>query len=180
MYKKAGKLGLHVAYRNKNEYFKVMRKLFVLPFLPAEHMEEAFVKLEDRCKDSPQLSQLTRYMRETWFQSSVWSLELLSVYKQPVRTNNDVEGWHQQLNVRSVNARIPFYVLVPLLRKEGEYLRLQVNLLEDKKLKRYQKKCYKTMQATIFKLWDEYKLGTRNTGSLLNAIARIYSPVNSD
>ena len=96
---------------------------------------------------------------------------------QPIRTNNDCEGWHRRLNGRAVNGKLPFYVLVPLLHEEARTVQLQQKLLSDSKLKRCQRKKYRTVQAKLFNVWEAYENGEKSTSSLLRTISRIYGPV---
>jgi hypothetical protein len=61
-----------------------------------------------------------------------------------IRTNNDVEGWHNNLNSRvSSRGPVPFYLLVTGLFKEASDLPMTIRLVTEDKLRRYQRK--KTM-----------------------------------
>jgi len=42
----------------------------------------------------------TCHMERQWISSTTWPPTTWSVFRQPVRTNNDVEGWHCRLNDR--------------------------------------------------------------------------------
>jgi hypothetical protein len=55
-----------------------------------------------------------------------------------IRTNNDVEGWHNNLNSR-VGSRdpVPFYLLVTELFKEASDLPMTLRLVTEGKLRRY-------------------------------------------
>ena len=70
----------------------------------------------------------------------------------PVRTNNDVEGWHRRFNSRAGRGQLQFYVLVPLLHREASLVTLQLQLVSEKKLKWRQRKNTRTMQGRIFSL----------------------------
>ena len=56
----------------------------------------------------------------------------------PIRTNNDVQGWHNKLN-KKVNHRSPFYFLVTALHDEAFQIPINIELLEMKCLKRVKK-----------------------------------------
>ena len=68
-----------------------------------------------------------------------------------VRTNNDIEGWHHALNRRAAERwQIPFYLLIELLHREAKLSALQFRLVSEKKLKRIQRKNYRSLQSKIF------------------------------
>ena len=56
------------------------------------------------------------------------------MFNQRLRTNNDVEGW-----------------LIMLLHRASRLLRLQVKLVREGKLERYQRKAEKSTQGALFK-----------------------------
>ena len=68
--------------------------------------------------NTPQLSELTNYIYQTWIINSMWKPNCWSVYNQLVRTNNDVEGWHSSLNRAAARSNLEFYLLVELLSRE--------------------------------------------------------------
>jgi len=51
-----------------------------------------------------------------------------------VRTNNDVEGWHRDLNAQAISGELQFYLLVPLLHRQATLLPVQVKLVAEGKL----------------------------------------------
>ncbi|KAI8516554.1 hypothetical protein Bbelb_051350 [Branchiostoma belcheri] len=67
------------------------------------------------------------YMEREWLGNSVWSVDEWSVYFQPIRTNNDLEGYHTRLNKKAQNS-LDFYLLVELLCKEAEYVNIQAKM----------------------------------------------------
>ena len=58
------------------------------------------------------------------------------VYRETVRTNNDVEGLHNQLNSKSSHGNLDIYQLALLLHKEPEIVSTNVCLLSEDKLRR--------------------------------------------
>ena len=177
VWKNIQKIGLQPAYQKRDWVYKILRRLLVLPFLPAEHILPSFEHLEHQCRGNEKLVAVFEYIRDTWMASDIWSINSWSVFLQPIRTNNDIEGWHRRLNHRAQGGKLAFYVLLPLLLKEAKLISFQMKLLNDKKLKRRQRKAYKTMQARIFNAWDKYQKGLKSTSAILNEIARLYSPV---
>ena len=151
------------------------RNLLALPFLPAKHITDIFNHLKSKA-GSDQLCQLVSYVEKTWI-SGLGKPADLSVFEQSVRTNNDVEGWHNRLNRYARRGQLPLYLLVALLHKESLMVSLQARLLSDAKLRRYQRAKYRVLQGRIFKLSGDYFLGNKTTSNLLRACAALYGPV---
>ena len=129
----------------------------VLPFLPAAEINPMFQQLQ-RQAYSPALINLTNYVYNTWINSTLWSPANWTVFKQAVRTNNDVEGWHHGLNRRaSGRGQLPLYLLI--------------------KLRRIQRRKYRDLQARIFALWEEYDAQEKSAKQLLKACSYLNGPV---
>jgi len=67
-----------------------------LPFLPALNIPAAFDEIKRKCAAmaDDRLTELVDYYERTWLQNALWTPSAWSVYRETVRTNNDVEGWH--------------------------------------------------------------------------------------
>ena len=73
------------------------------------------------------------------------------VYKQPSRTNNDLEGWHNALNHRAGGqCGLPLYLLIELLDREAKLTAVTIRLVSDNKLKRIQRSVTRNIQAKLF------------------------------
>ena len=126
--------GLVSHYRDNIQCHSVIRKLLALPLLPSEHMIPAFQHVETKnttasnTHTTPALRDLMRYVETTWLQSNIWPVDTVSVYREHIRTNNDVEGWHRRLNQQARRASLPFYLLVSLLHDEAGVASLQARL----------------------------------------------------
>jgi len=57
-----------------------------------------------------------------------------------VRTNNDVEGWHNWLNRQTRNGKLDVYQLAPVLYQEEQFVSLQTVLVQEDRLHRYQRR----------------------------------------
>lgn len=115
--------------------YHVVRQLLALPYLPASHIAQAFSYVR-RHSDDADLEPLFEYVRRTWIESEQWPPASWSVYRETVRTNNDVEGWHRRLNNKATRGQVQFYLLVPMLHREASLLPVQVKLVNEKKLER--------------------------------------------
>ena len=164
-------LGLAVAYKEKGPLQSFIRKLFALPCLPQEHIQAAFRKLNDAAP--PSVQPLCQYIRKTWIDSTLWTPATWSVFGKSVRTNNDVEGWHRRINEKARNQSHQFYKLVPLLHQESQLVTLQLRLVKEGKLRRYQRKRTTTTEGKLFKLWELYESGEISTSSLLRKCSKL-------
>jgi hypothetical protein len=102
------------------------------------------------------LQTVVRYVERRWISSRIYPIASRCVFRQAIRTNNDVEGYHNDLNTQAVIGNPPFYLLCRLLHRESSLLPLQVKLVCEGKLKRYQRKQSRYIQCRIFSLWDQY------------------------
>jgi hypothetical protein len=96
-----------------------LRKVFSLPFLPADHIPPAFEKLKEKSTDekTQEIMQYWRY-KCTWMTSTVWTVPTWSVFNQSIRTNNDVEGSHHKLlNRKARKGNLQFF-LITLKQKD--------------------------------------------------------------
>ena len=129
-------LGLQTAYQSDDGTFKYLREIMALPFLPPSQIPAMFTRLQLQATTEP-LQKIVDYVDSTWVQSTTWPPSCWSVYKQQIRTNNDVEGWHNGLNKRaSGRAQMPLYMLINLLHKEACLVALQIRLVSERKLTR--------------------------------------------
>ena len=150
--------------------------LLALPFLPADHIPREFEELTRRAR-SPSLRALLSYIEKSWVNGAVAPPESWSVFGQPIRTNNDTEGWHRRLNGRAPQRTPPMYQLIQYLNEEAKLLSLQMWLVSEKKLKKIQRKQYRTIQAKIFALWTKFNEGNITTAEFLRACGHIYAPM---
>ena len=155
-------LGLQVAYSNDASMHKYLRKVLSLPYIPAEHIEEQFLRLCRKANGSQVTDRLLNYVRNTWINSTVWPPSAWSVFGGSIRTSNDVEGWHHRLNKKARKGQLSFYLLVQLLHKEAKLVPLQVRFLSDGKVLRKQRVKYIKQHGCLVKLWEEHREGQRS------------------
>ena len=111
VWRKIQGVGLQTSYMQSVGVHHLCKQLLGLPFIPAEHIHPMFQLLQERAATEP-LQEITDYIQLTWIESTVWSLESWNVFGQSVRTNNDMEGWHHQLNAKAKKGNLSFYMLV--------------------------------------------------------------------
>ena len=150
-----------------------------LPFLPEADIGPVFERLS-RQATTAQLQTIMQYISRTWIHNSLWPTSSWSIFSQSIRTNNDIEGWHNRLNKRAAGrCNLQFYLLVSLLHKEAKLTSVYIRLVSEKKLRRIQRKKYRDLQGKIFTLWGEHERGERSAYQLLKACAHLNGPVRS-
>ena len=173
VWRKVQELGYQPLYFQNNHLRKFLRRLLSLPYLPDHEIAGAFFHLQQK-PAAARVRDLMEYVECTWVESSLWPPRCWSVFDQPIRTNNDVEGWHHSLNRRaSGKSQLPFYVLVKLLQKEAVLVAVQVRLVSERKLKRVQRRKYRQLQAKLFDLWQAYEDDQQSADGLLKACAHL-------
>ena len=176
LWRKVQELGLEPPYRNDSRTYKYIRKLMALPFLPAARILPEFQRLKDGARTAS-LEALVQYVENNWISSTVWPPAAWSVYMLPIRTNNDVEGWHNSLNRRANNrVHLPFYLLVELLHQEARLVSIQIKLVSDGKLSRIQRKKYRLLQSKIFKYWEDFNNDEITARRLLKRCSYLNGP----
>ena len=77
--------------------------------------------LHEEQAQTDQLGRLVQYIRRQWIESEVFTPRNWCVYKKPVHTNNNLEGWHNALNRRAGGqCGLPLYLLIGLLDREAK------------------------------------------------------------
>jgi len=120
--------GVH--HCKRDAVHKFVRRILALPYLPLDAIPTAFERLRRRVSNE-QLVQLMDYVDSTWMKSSIWPPSSWCTYNVAVRTNNDVEGWHRDLNAQAISGELQFYLLVPLLHRQATLLPIQVKLVAE-------------------------------------------------
>ena len=150
-----------------------------LPFLPEDQIPPMFEQLSLKATTAP-LKQFVNYVAETWIRSSIWPPSSWSVFMMATRSNNDIEGWHNGLHRRASGRwNMPFYLLIDLLHQEARLTALRIRLVSEKKLTRIQRKKYRSVQAQVFNLWDDYSSQRKNAEQLLRQCAHLNGPKRS-
>ena len=128
VWRKIQHLGLQVAYGKQRATFNFCRRLMALAFLPAEYIPAQFAAIKRTINPPPVITQLLGYFETQWMQNTTFTIPSWSVYGRPIRTNNDLEGWH----------KLNLYLLIQILHKEARNIRLQAILISNGTVIRYQ------------------------------------------
>ena len=86
VYQKVTRLGLATAYTQKEGVHHNIRKLLVLPYLPAEYVRPAFTTLREQGveSESARILDLVEYIGATWVEGRMWHPENWSVYMETI------------------------------------------------------------------------------------------------
>lgn len=129
--------------------YRFIRKLMALLILSHHKIILMFVRLGAQAQTQP-LCNLTDYTQEWWIESTINTPKDWSVFKQPIRTNNDIEGWHNALNLRAGGqCRLQFYLLIELLHREAHLTSITIKLDSDKKLKSIKRRKNRQLQQKL-------------------------------
>ncbi|KAK3720985.1 hypothetical protein QZH41_018542 [Actinostola sp. cb2023] len=176
VWRKVQEYGLQTAYSQNDGVYQLIRKVMALPFLPTDQIPLMFARLSIQAQ-APALRNLMDYVKRQWVESSMFPPKDWSVYGQPVRTNNDIEGWHNALNRRAGGwCHLPLYSLIELLNREVSLTAINIRLVSEKKLKHVQRKKYRQLQAKLFGRWEQYANGERSAKQLLKLCSHLNGP----
>lgn len=174
---KVQELGLQAAYTSDDGVYRYIRKLMALPFLPRREIRPMFQLLRRQAQTQP-LQDLVSYINKQWIESTVFPPKNWSVYRQPMRTNNDLEGWHNALNRRANGqSGLPLYLLIELLEKEARLTTITIRLVSDQKLFRVQRKCYSNIQRKLFEFWEKFDNRKISAENLLRSCSHLNGPL---
>ena len=139
-----------------------------------------FVRLEAQAQ-TEQLKSLVQYVRRQWIESQVFTPRNWCVYKQPIRTNIDLGGWHNALNRRAGGqSGLPLYLLIALLDREAKLTSVTIRLVSDNKLKRIQRSVTRNIQAKLFSSWEKFEKNEKTAAQLLKTCSRLNGPARAN
>ena len=148
----------------KDEYYKdigtqyILQQLLCLPLLPAEKIVAQFNRLELMCNASThrnaEYKELAAYVRSTWIDGRLWTPVDWCQYRQLIRTNNDLEGYHNGLNQRIQRCNRPFYGLAKGLQKEADAAGLKIIDVHNGITSRKRRNPALVHQENLTKLWN--------------------------
>ena len=165
-----------MAYTTDDSVHRYIRKLMAPPFLPFHEIRPMFVRLGVQAQTQP-LRDLVDYIKRQWIENTIFTPKKWSVYQQPIRTNNDIEGWRNALNRRAGGqSGLPLYSLIERLYREVRLTAVTIKLVSEKKLKRMQRKLYRDLQARLFDVWEQYDNRQKTAIQLLKTCSRLNGP----
>ena len=87
---------------------------------------------------------------------------------------------HNALN-RRANGQcgLPLYSLIELLDREARLTAVTIRLVSDQKLKRMQRKLYRSLQAKLFDVWEQYDNHKKTAIQLIKACSHLNGPARA-
>ena len=96
-----------------------------------------------------------------------------AVYGSSIRTNNDLEGWHNRIN-NKIPEKANLYVLIDGLKFEGDLVCLHTKLLSEGQTIQFQRQNTLDVHHQIFKIWNKLEKRQITASQLLEEISLIY------
>ena len=94
----------------------------------------------------------------------------VNIFGCPIRTNNEVEAFHHQLNSRAGRNSLQFYLLLQILQERAEMVPLTASLVRRACIYKFQRASTKSFQAHVISLWESYSAGNFLPSVMLNDI----------
>ena len=147
VFRHAKHLGLQSAYQKDEATRIFIENILALPHLPAEHILPMWEKLHRQASEFPasplktNLLGLLDYVNNNWINTDgAWKPKNWSAFLQLVRTNNNVEGWHNMLNIRANKIGMGLYRILYHLFTHTKDVSLQARLVTNHKVIKYQRR----------------------------------------
>ena len=119
--KRIQKLGMRGSYKDEAAVRETIHCLLGLPLLPGNEITEGWndirALVDSNTNSSPQLRELTMYVKRTWLDRQTVGPERLSVRGNRSRTNNVLESYHAALRRRIKVAHPNLYTFLGHLSK---------------------------------------------------------------
>lgn len=78
------------------------------------------------------------------------------------------------MNSKAPQGNLTLYKLVPLLFNQARLVKIQMTLVSERKLCRYQRRKYKDLHGRLDKLWGNLDQGAKTPMEVLNEAAHLY------
>ncbi|KAK4300653.1 hypothetical protein Pmani_027157 [Petrolisthes manimaculis] len=177
IWRKIQELGLQQAYNRKQGTYMYCRRLMALAFLPSNFIISQFEAIRDATPSNSPLQPLLEYFYCQWIQNPIFDVSSWCIYMQPIRTNNNCEGWHNRLGSKAGRQQnLNLYKLIHLLNNEAKEVSLNVQLLSDGRLKHYQSKECKKTYTIIHDAWERLQKGDISIKKVLKIVAYVNGP----
>ncbi|XP_033759427.1 uncharacterized protein LOC117341641 [Pecten maximus] len=162
VYRKVQELGLKKAYEEHGKVYCFLSEVMALHFLPREHIFVAFDSLREEASSGPLLD-LMIFIERTWMMNRLAS--------GPTTTwKGGTIAWNSRVNTKGP---VPLYLLIQELFRKTASIPLQLRLVDEVKLKRFQRKRAQKSQRRLFKLWKEYERQNLSTSKFLRKAASL-------
>nr|CAH0100573.1 unnamed protein product [Daphnia galeata] len=129
-------IGLSIEYRTDSKTRRTCRELMSLYLLPADKIRRRFYSIASK--------------------STIWTPENWSMFMQHVRTNNNVEGTHNNLKAVAGHASINLANFLCKMREEADKIGMTAKLLFQKQALKKLNKNAESKQRQVTLQWEAY------------------------
>ena len=154
--KMVGKCHLTKDYCKKQDIYKMVRRLMTMPLIDYQNIPILFDYYKNRYASHIQESIWVRkyfeYMEKQWITNAIITPESLSCFKEPIRTNNQVETFNGQIWSLSGKNPLHIYLLAFLLDREAHRFADEL----DQPISIYTKKCQQVAEREIKAIYTRY------------------------
>jgi hypothetical protein len=179
LWRKIQSLGLEPAIRDSDDAKKWFRRLCALPLVPTDHIDDAFLWIQEDAPEIPGISRMHDYMVDTWvddsarFHRSIWNHFETGRH----RTNNCSEAFNSKINSMLSKKHPNVFKLIEMLQDlEDEYFKRQMMLIAGHP-PRPRKKAYISADTKIERLKTQLRTGERTLQSYVDAIKHVIKVV---
>ena len=153
---------------------KIYTRSQAMRHLPENLILNAFECIRGTSRPFPenhQVHKYVKYLQDTWMQSTVHPPSTWCQYRLPLRTNNDLEGWHRSYNQR-VKLHPAFYLF--LERTYAELVQTR-GLIQTGDFQRRTAATTTANDAALQNIWEQLEgQETCNINDVLDSIARVF------
>ena len=151
---------------------QVYSKLLALPFLPGHDIERGFRRLKAKAvQGSDELTQIFSYIEDQRV------ISMVSTGMVSIQTTCLYQQWPRELAPYIEHGNLPFYVLVPMLLQEAQFVDIQCHLVSLGEVLRNRCALYMSMNNQINKLWDKYDDHDITAEDFLTKVGEIYGRI---
>ena len=151
---------------------RIVRSLMGLAFVPRLIVRQTFTTIKAmNTTDLPAVEQLLDYFESTWI-NGTFPVSMWNMYKQELRTNNKVEGWHNSLNQAVRKSHPNIYELLTTLKEEQAATDRTKHAALLGTQPPPMKKKYRERNQAIKDLQESFERGERNIKEYLSGIRR--------
>jgi hypothetical protein len=160
-------LGLANRYGSDANIRLQVRQLMALAFAPMAVIRPTIAILEQN--SDPALTQLFSYFRDQWLTRV--RIQMWNVYKAELRTNNDLEGWHNRFSnlVSRHHPNIWDFLRFMIAEHDATYVSIQQTLAGQNVRRRHVRQ--ENMEKRLRKLCRRYRHGSITVVEYITAVS---------
>ena len=154
--KMVGKFHLTNDYNKKQDIYKMVRRLMTMPLIDHQNIPILFEYYQKRyalhIQESSWVRKLFEYIEAQWMINTIITPENWSCFKEPIRTNNQVETYNGQIWSLSGKNKLHIYLLAFLLDREAHRFADEL----DQPVSIYTKKWQQVAEMEVKAIYAKY------------------------